>query len=151
MVARTYCIDLNQFETSTYTLHLAITFTRLCVTVKFVWCVLFLSASLPGVQRGVLAAAGAVVKVTPILYENPYGRDSDGVGCDHLSSGCDHYFTFCMRLAGSCIGEYTSSVYANSYGVGFDSGITSPMTFNFVDSYPVSDRWCTDLCLHYPL
>ena len=99
------------------------------------------SSSPPGVQRGVLAAAGAVVKVTPILFENPHGRDYDGVGCDPFSGGCDHYFYFCMRLVGgnTCIQEYTSSVYANSYAVDFSSGITNPMTFNFANTYPVSD------------
>lgn len=115
--------------------------------------VLFLSASLPGMQRGVLAAAGAVVKVTPILFENPYGRDWDGAACDYLSGGCDHYFYFCMRLVGgsTCINDYSSSVYANSYAIGFSSGITNPMTFNFANTYPVSDRWRTDLCLYLSL
>lgn len=94
-------------------------------------------------QRGVLAAAGAVVKVTPILFENPNGRDWDGAVCDYFSNGCDHYFYFCMRLVGSstCINDYSSSVYANSYGIDFSSGITNPMTFNFANTYPVSDRW----------
>lgn len=94
-------------------------------------------------QRGVLAAGG-YVRVTAILYENPHGLDYDGAGCDPFGSGCDHQFTFCMRLVGSsaCLQQYTSSVYANSFAVDFSSGITNPMTFNFANSYPVSERWC---------